>query len=209
MIRPGGFRWLVFLVLLLGGAPGVAQERVRLEISVAGAGGGWRPEIRVAHLFDDPALAKALDSGLPLRLHLRMELWRKGFFDRLVGADDVQLALLEDPLDRTLLVETDAARARYPTASAAEGAIGAAFRSRLEPDGRGRYYYLAHLDVETLSLSDLDELRRWLRGEVGPAIQGRGSPGRAVERGLRRVFVRVIGLPTRSVETRSATFIVR
>jgi hypothetical protein len=37
-------------------------------------------------------------------------------------------------------------------------------------------------------------------------VQGRTSPGRAVERGLRRVFVRLIGLPTRRWEARTPSF---
>jgi hypothetical protein len=79
----------------------------------------------------------------------------------------------------------------------------------VRPSRTGRYYYLAKLEVETLSLSDLEELRRWLRGEVGPAVAGSGSPESAVESGVRRVLVRMIGLPTRRMEARSGTFTVR
>jgi hypothetical protein len=78
----------------------------------------------------------------------------------------------------------------------------------VQPRRSGRFYYLATLEVETLSLSDLEELRRWIRGEVQPAVEGRAPAGRAVERGLRRVFVRLLGLPTRRFETRSEIFVL-
>jgi hypothetical protein len=58
--------------------------------------------------------------------------------------------------------------------------------------------------VETLSLDELDELRRWLRGEARPAEAGR--PPRGVERGVRRIFVRLLGLPSRRYEARTAIF---
>ena len=51
-----------------------------------------------------------------------------------------------------------------------------------------------------------EELRRWLRGEVAPAIGGEGSPERVVGAGMRRLLVRVLGLPTRSYEARSEIF---
>jgi hypothetical protein len=77
----------------------------------------------------------------------------------------------------------------------------------LRPNARSRsYYYLATLEIETLSLSDLQELQHWLRGEAQPAIQGRRPVGRAVGRGVQRALVRMVGLPSRRYEARSPTF---
>jgi hypothetical protein len=70
----------------------------------------------------------------------------------------------------------------------------------------GRYYYTAVLQIETLSLSDLDELERWLQGELGPAVSGRRSLSDAVGEGAKRLLIRLLGLPTRRVEARSDRF---
>lgn len=76
----------------------------------------------------------------------------------------------------------------------------------LGPEEEGRFYYLSRLSVETLSLSDLEELRRWLRGELAPAISGNGDVEGATEQGLRRAVIRLLGMPTRRFDARTPTF---
>jgi hypothetical protein len=72
--------------------------------------------------------------------------------------------------------------------------------------GSGSYYYEAKLEVEILSLGDLDELEHWLRGEVtGEEITGGGVFG-ALGRGLKRLFIRMIGLSARNYESRTESF---
>lgn len=160
-------------------------------------------------LLSNDALRGALESGLPLRFRLRVELWRKAFFDQLRTVREINLALVYDPLAREYLLDDGAGATRYPSLGSVQAALGRAFHLDLRPSSSGRYYYLGTLEVETLSLSDLDELRRWLRGEVQPAVEGRRSPARAVESGLGRLFVRVIGLPSWKYEDRSPTFIIQ
>ena len=72
------------------------------------------------------------------------------------------------------------------------------------PEAPGRYYYQLALRVESLSADDLDELERWLRGdpEEVSATEERG----ALSRGVQRLFVRALGLPSRSLELRSRAF---
>jgi len=43
-----------------------------------------------------------------------------------------------------------------------------------------------------MSLSDLDEVERWLRGELRPAVRGQRNPGTAIGRGLRVEPIRVM-----------------
>ena len=74
------------------------------------------------------------------------------------------------------------------------------------PARRGRYYYSVGLDVETLSMSDLDEVERWLRGELRPAVRGQRNPGTALTRGLRTLFVRLLGGEKRRYDVQSRTF---
>ena len=200
-------RLLVALLLLLLAVPAAAQERP-LVIS-AGAAEGWRASVRLRGVLRDPALVEALEGGLPLRFHFRVELWKKDVIDRLVEAREVSRALLKAPLDGGYTLEDGRTERAVRTLSQAEGALQQAFQPPMRPVSGGRYYYLATLEVETLSLSDLEELRRWLRGEARPAVTGEKPAGRAVETGLRRFFVRLLGLPTRRYEVRTESFTVR
>ncbi|MEW5915592.1 MAG: hypothetical protein AB1762_04270, partial [Gemmatimonadota bacterium] len=69
----------------------------------------------------------------------------------------------------------------------------------------GRQYYRAVLNVTTLSNNDLDEMERWLRGELRPAVRGERNPGTAIGRGVRRVLVRLLG-EVRNLEARTPAF---
>ena len=198
-----------FLLLLATRADSAeAQVAGAFSVRPASAAERWRPLVEIPNLLEDPVLQNALSSGLPLRFHLRVELWERSIFDRLAESQEISLAVLQDPLDRMYRIETAVNVSALPTRSDAQAAIRATLRPGVQPRGGGRFYYLATLEVETLSLSDLEELRRWIRGEVQPAVEGRAPPGRAVERGLRRVFVRLLGLPTRRFETRSDIFVL-
>src|SRR5690606_3597227 len=95
---------------------------------------------------------------------------------------------------------------RLPTLEAARQVLERQLSTRQRPDRAGRYYYLAALEDDTLSPCDLEELRRWLRAVVAPAPGGQSPPTRALERGWRRLMIRVIGLPTRRYEARSSNF---
>ena len=69
-----------------------------------------------------------------------------------------------------------------------------------------RGYYNLLLDVEVLSLTDLDEVQRWLRGELKPAVSGKKNPGTAIGRGVRTLVVRLLGGEKRHYEARTGTF---
>jgi hypothetical protein len=62
------------------------------------------------------------------------------------------------------------------------------------------------MEVETLSLSDLEELRHWLQGDLGPAMDRNNELGSALGRGLRRILVRALGLPMQRFEARTQVF---
>jgi hypothetical protein len=196
------------LLVASAGVSPLAGQVPTFAVQARPAAEGGAAAISAEGLLRDRALLGAVESGLPLRFHLRLELWERGMFDRLRDAEERRFVLMQDPIDRDFRLDLGATELRYPTLPQAQRALEAELRPALRPNGRGRYYYLASLEIETLSLTDLEELRRWLRGDVRPAVEGRAPPARAVERGLRRVLVRVIGLPTRRYEARSGTFVI-
>ncbi len=172
----------------------------------------FRPLVHAGPILDDAALADAVRSGIPLRLRYRVELWRDRWIDQRVAGRDWAAVILYDPLEDRYLVRVQGrspeAR-RYATyAEATVAATGAFTPAFPVPSGRG-LYYTASLRVETLSLSDLDELRNWLKGDLGPAVGSGGSLPKALEDGAKRALIRVLGLPARVYDARSQVFDAR
>jgi len=176
LIRAARYAFALLLSLaLLDAAPAPAQSRAPLSVSVGGASVRWRPTVRMQGVLRDRALHDALMNGLPLRFHLRVELWLKAEpFDQLVGVQEMSRALLRAPLGEGYTLEDGRVQRRYSTLAAAQTALQAALAPTLGPRTGGRHYYLVRLNVETLSLDELDDMRRWLRGETPPPAE----PGR-------------------------------
>jgi hypothetical protein len=195
--------------LTLALAAGSLAGQEPLEVRIRSGEEGWGPVVHLAPLLEHPPIADALAAGLPLRVRVRVELWRSGFFDRQRAWAEATVAVLRDPLDGSFQVELPGHVARYPRQADAERAVARAMEFSMSPAGPGRYYYLARLEAETLSLSDLGELRRWLRGEARPALEGRVPVEQAVERGARRIALRILGLPALRHEARSPSFAVQ
>jgi hypothetical protein len=203
-VRRTGF--LLGLCLLL------ASSAYAQSLSVApDASAGQRAVLRVRDILADDELEEAVRSGLPLRMRFLVELWRDAFFDELVATEQWTTVLTYDALSKQYVVRARAdARARvFPDFATARAAIETAYAAALRPQRRGRYYYTGALDIETLSLSDLEELERWLKGELQPAVSGNRSIPGAIGQGARRLFIRVLSLPERRLEARSERFRVQ
>jgi hypothetical protein len=169
-----------------------------------------RALLRIGAVLDDEALEEATRSGLPIRVRARIELWRDGFFDNLESTATWNAVLLYEPLEKQFMVRAlDGVSQRFATYARARAVVEREIPLAIGPTRAGRYYYLAHLEIETLSLSDLEELERWLQGELGPAVGGGRSLTGAVGEGAKRLLIRLLGLPTRRVEARSDRFEVR
>lgn len=209
MIRNGAIALLLFLVGPLTAAGQTGTRQSRLEVRADTAAGG-RAVLAIGDVLDDDALEQAVLSGLPLRVNVRVELWRDGFFDDLEASHTWTTVLLFEPLERQFLLRapTGAAR-RFQDFALARAAVEAEYPLELAPRRPGRYYFTAALEIETLSLSDLDELERWLRGELGPAVSGQRSIADAMGEGAKRLLIRLLGLPSRRVEAKSEPFRVQ
>jgi hypothetical protein len=168
--------------------------------------------VRIGSVLANRELHDAALGGLPVRLRVRTELWRDGFFDAREGGSEWGAVLVYEPLRQRYLVRaldaTGPARS-FASYEAARSAIEGEIPLRLKPVKPGRYYYTATLEIETLSVSDLQELERWLQGELQPAVAGDQSIPGAIGAGAKRLLIRVLGVPSRRYEARSAQFRVR
>lgn len=164
--------------------------------------------VRIGDILSDGGLRDALHSGLPLRILLEVELWKDRFFDSQRGSAEWRATVLYEPLDRTYQIETSGSAEPIVATSLAEAGrvLSRVFTVSLRPTEEGRYYYDGQLVVETLSLSDLEELQRWLRGDLGPAATGEGRGEDAMGSGMRRIVVRMLGLPARRFQVRTPSF---
>lgn len=167
-------------------------------------------EMRLGNLLQDEGLVRALHAGLPLRLQVKAELWKDGFFDSQRGRGEWRSSVLYDPLERRYRVAfggRGAAEVSADSLPEVAHVLEVAFTIPLRPFEPGRYYYLGQVVVETLSISDLDELQRWLQGDLATAApREEERVGTAVGRGMHRVLVRVLGIPTRRWRARTESF---
>lgn len=197
------------------GADRPAQSKAGIDVSlpVSAAPVFAGPVIRTANVIADSELRALLQNGFPARLHYRADLWsRSGWFDDVESSIEWDVFVRYEPLTKTYRisrhlgdrVETIGRFERYEDAQAALA------RPYLAPlparRTRARQYYNVVLEVEVLSMSDLDELERWLRGELRPAVRGKRNPGTALGRGISTLAARLLGGEKRRYEQRTETF---
>jgi hypothetical protein len=191
---------------------------VRLEARLAPdstAAGSRNPVVRSENLLGDGRWLTALRSGLPVRLHYRIEVWRsrEGWFDLFDRQTEWDVVLRHEPLlDQYTLLTITGTRVqerRYATLDALNAALGFSFQVNVRPRDRGEYYYAASLEISTLSDSDLDELERFLEGDLGGVTEGKEGIGDALGRGATRLLLRLAGLPSLRIEARTGAFRVR
>lgn len=214
------FRLLPVVLLVLTGllaplASAAAQRAARLEVALAAEPAREPPQIRALNVLESARLRDLLRSGFPAELRYRVELWATaGLVNDLEGSQEWTVVVHHDRLTQTYQVariveDRVTLLGRFSDLEGAQGAVERPFRPVIRIPRRGRrYYYHARVEVETLSLSDLDEVQRWLRGELRPAVRGERNPGTALSRGVGRLMVRLIGGERRELEARSPTFAV-
>ena len=204
MRRLGGS---VLVVLLLAGAvPSFAQNRPALEITVPTIAGNGAA-VSVSNLLGEPDMRDLVRSGFPALLKYRLELWRGGFFDDLESEQGWEILIQYDPsAQRYRLLRRQAGKIEdagsYATLSTAQTEIERVMRTSLSPARAGsRYYYNLIVEIEALSVSDMDQLERWLRGTKG------STAASAVGSGLRTLMLRMLGGERKRYTQRSPGFI--
>ena len=208
-------RVAAFATALVALARPLAAQQARLEI-LAPPGNAWAeepPSVTSSGLLADATMRDLLSNGFPARLHYRLERWQSGrWFDDLKAAFEWDVVMKYDVLGKTyqvvrLVNNKPQSLGEYADVSEAESAVEGPYKTAISLPAKGaRGYYNLLLDVETLSLSDLDEVNRWLRGELKPAVSGKKNPGTAIGRGVRTLIVRLLGGEKRHYEARTGTF---
>jgi hypothetical protein len=195
---------LLCLALGAGVVPSGARAQP-LSLEVRPADGGV--EARMGPVLDARGIRNSLEAGLPVRIRVVTELWRDRFIDEQVARHEWRASVHFDPLERRYRVQVGDEPPR-PAATPDDAAeiLSRQLSVPLAPQREGRYYYLGRIEVETLSLSDLDELRRWLQGDLATAVEGETGVGSALGRGLQRLLIRVLGLPAERFQARSRSF---
>lgn len=201
-------RPLLTLLLLFALAPSARAQQREFEL-VLRPDQGHRATVRIGPVLARSDLEEAARAGVPLRLRVRVELWEDGWIDDLVATEAISAVIVFDPLAQQFLVRgrsADAPVRRFSTYADARAAVEVEYPLQIRAAEAGRYYYLGTLQVETLSLSDLEELERWLQGELQPAVSGEESVGDALGTGAKRLVIRLLNLPARHLETRTPRF---
>jgi hypothetical protein len=188
---------------------------VRVDVTLP-AQSAWAedpPAVSSSGLLADGSMRDLLSNGFPARLHYRLERWTSGrWFDDLKATFDWDVIVKYDVLGKKYQVvrvvnKKVESLGEFAGSDEAENAAEGPYRPAIQVPKKGqRGYYNLLLDVETLSLSDLDEVERWLRGELKPAVSGKKNPGTALGRGVRTLVVRLLGGEKRHYEARTGKF---
>lgn len=210
---------LLLLALLAVAIPGESRAQagnsVRLEVRLTpdtAESGARAPVVRSENLLGDGRWLSTLRSGLPVRLHYRIEIWRSrnGWMDQLTRQVYWDVVLRHEPLlDEYTMLTIFGSRVqerRYATLDALTAALAFAYQINVSPGQQGNYYYSSTLEVSTLSDDDLEELERFLDKGTN---RGEGGLGDALGRGATRFLLRLAGLPSLRLEARTGRFSVR
>lgn len=205
----------VALTLAIAAAPGLARAQepdIEVRLPAPAARATESPFIRSAGLLRAP-MTDLLRSGFPARIRYKIERWAiGGWADDLKATREWSVIVRYDQLARVYRVMrvfrgTATPLGESATIAGADSIVARLTRTPMPPPRRGeRSYYTLIIELEMLSLGDLDELEHWLRGEFRPAVRGERNPGTALTRGIRTVLVRLLGGEKRRYEARSVTF---
>jgi hypothetical protein len=205
---------LVCLAIALPLTRGGAQAPAHVEVDITTVSGlRGAPLVKSVHILGDREIREMLHSGFPARLHYRLELWGAGgFFDDLKRQIEWDVIVRYNPLKRRYTaarIEGDhiTALGSFDNLDPIEDLLShAAQPTFVVPDSHDKFYYNLVLDVQMLSVSDLDEVEHWLKGDLGPAVHGEKSPGTALGRGAKTFITKILGGQDKHYEARSKVF---
>lgn len=212
-LRVSVVRLCAMVFALCFAMPMRAHAQTRSEISIVTPTLTSPPSVSVRGVLADNAFDELMRNGFPMRIHVRAELWKtRSFLDEVITNVDWDIIVQFDSFDsvyEVLRVTGDSVvqLGAYRKLVDARAASELSYSLPLLTPPRGRESYITvRADVQTIELSDLDELQRWLKGEARPAVQGKKNPGTAVTRGLRSLGSRLLGAQVRHLEQQTRPF---
>jgi hypothetical protein len=171
-------------------------------------------DYRVPDLFADD-IVETLESGLPTRITLTFELWRdrSSWWDSHVRTRARSYRIFFDVVeeryevyDEEGLLRTRCRTVRDLSALIARGTgVGVADLEGLNPDHR--YFVDLQVRVEPLSVEEVREFERWIRGSLEKKDGGSGVSG--IPRFFVGILKSVIGLGDRTHWARTESFRLR
>lgn len=201
------FAVVAAVALVVSATPLSAQGPPRIDIRQQN--GTTPPAFAARDVITAVPFDELLRNGFPARLHFGVEVWTTGrWFDEVVDRADWDVIIKYDLIDRTyevvrILRGAITSLGNYTRFQDARAASELAHAPVLNTPAGRRGYFAVQVDVQTLDVSDLAEMQRWLRGEARPAVQGKRNPGTALTRGVRSLVSRLLGGEVRRLETRS------
>ena len=205
------------VLLLLPGGAAAQQQRVKFEITASAPlneAGVRQPVLRTPGLLRDSRWREAIENSFPLRLRLRVEIWRvrTDWFDaqerNFAFEVLIQYEPLTDEYSRTLIFGGSPREIRrFTTLVDLERSLERENVVNIRPSGVGEYYFSGSLQIQVLTDDEMEELERFLQGE--PTPRDRQNPGPSIGRSARRLLLRFGGLPYQELEARSERFEVR
>ncbi|MBC8088021.1 MAG: hypothetical protein H7Z40_12205 [Phycisphaerae bacterium] len=213
LVRTPVAAWVLCAVLALGARTVEAQNTPRIRITPPTI--NTSATVSVLGVLADKKFDELMRSGFPVHVHVTAEVWRTGkVFDEIVAKNEWQLIVQFDTFDsnyEVLRITADSIvpLGAYKKLMDARVAAELAYAPPLGIPPRGRESYVSvQADVETMQMSDLEEVQRWLRGDARPAVQGKRNPGTAVVRGLRSLITRLLGAEVRHLDARTRPFTI-
>lgn len=188
----------------------VSAQADDLQIDVHAVEGELRIDLRAQDVLDDD-VERALRSGLPARVRLTVELWNaSGWLDRFVLDHRSEHRVLFDLLDERYDVIDDRGEVVFRSTRRREiedwierlDDLPLCFLDDLETDDG--YYVAVEFRVEPLTLEEVRDLERWLRGNL--SADADESMLSRVSRQLFGVLKGRVGLGDREVRGRSKRF---
>ena len=200
-------RWLALAVICAAGAgPGAARlaaqtlPKLTLELPADSELTRHGPLVRAVGMLAGDRIKELLNAGFPARFHFRVALWSEGrFFDNFERAGEFDVLTRFLPVEKLYEVmhvqdERAFSLGRFAALADAERAIGRAYAAPvIALRSSRRQYYQAALTLEVLSEKDIDEVARWLQGDIQPGLTGRAIPASALSRGIRTLATRLLG----------------
>ena len=145
--------------------------------------------------------------GNPRQVARLIDSLKGGLFDDLESHQDWDIVIQYDPsAQRYRAYRRQNGKlddlGSFATLSTARSLLERPTKSTLVPERESsRYYYTLALDLEALSVSDMDQLERWLRGVRG------GSAASALGSGVRTLMLRMLGGEKRHYDGKSVSFV--